>query len=112
MNTYIRKDDVLKMIEEITEKYLEGIYEEDDARYVLYELQERLETEIKSVEENENYHTIKIPEKHGDLINRNEVLNACEFIGERPTVDNPYSENYACKSEVIEKIPTIVKEDK
>ena len=91
MIIYIKKDDVLKMIEEITEKYLEGIYEEDDARYVLYELQERLETEIKSVEENKNYHTIKIPEKHGRLIdadkieyhfdvNENTAMEGCEFV--------------------------------
>ena len=111
MNTYIRKDDVLKIIEEITEEFLNWVYEEDDAVHILYKFQERFETELEGVEENENYHIIKIPEKHGDLIDRKDVLDLCEFIGERPTVDNPYSENYACKSEVIEKIPTIVKED-
>lgn len=92
MNIYIKKDDVLKMIEEITEKYLEGIYEEDDARYTLYELQEKLEAELESVEENENYHTIKIPERHGRLIDENELRNtirdSCDTVLTYQLIDN------------------------
>lgn len=54
---------------------------------------------------------IELPEHHGDLIDRKDVLDACEFIGERPTVDNPYSEKYACRSEIIENIPAVIEEE-
>lgn len=54
---------------------------------------------------------IELPEHHGDLIDRKDVLDACEFIGERPTVDNPYSENYACRSEIIENIPAVIEQE-
>lgn len=54
---------------------------------------------------------VELPEHHGDLIDRKDVLDSCEFIGERPTVDNPYSENYACRSEIIENIPAVIEKE-
>ena len=54
---------------------------------------------------------VELPEHHGDLIDRKDVLDACEFIGERPTVDNPYSEKYACRSEIIENIPAVIEQE-
>ena len=53
---------------------------------------------------------VEVPTPHGDLIDRNEVLNSCEFIGEKPTWDNPYTDDaYGCKSSVIENIKAVIK---
>ena len=54
---------------------------------------------------------VELPEHHGDLIDRRDVLDSCEFIGEPPSLENPYSESYACKSEVIESISAIIEEE-
>ena len=56
---------------------------------------------------------VEIPTPHGDLIDRNEVLNACEFIGEKPTWDNPYTDDtYGCKSSVIENMKAVIEAEK
>ena len=52
---------------------------------------------------------VEVPEYSSDLIERDAVLNACEFIGERNDMEYLGNDNYAARAEEIEKIPAIIK---
>lgn len=53
----------------------------------------------------------EVPEFYSDLIERDAVLNVCEFIGERNDMEYLGNDNYAARSEEIEKIPAIIRKE-
>ena len=54
---------------------------------------------------------IEVPEFSSDLIERDTVLDACEFIGERNDMEYIGNDNYAARYEEIEKIPAIIRKE-
>lgn len=53
----------------------------------------------------------EVPEFFSDLIERDAVLNVCEFIGERNDMEYLGNDNYAARYEEIEKIPAIIRKE-
>lgn len=64
-----------------------------------------------STERREDCPLIEVPEFFGDLIERDAVLNVCEFIGERNDMEYLGNDNYAARYEEIEKIPAIIRKE-
>lgn len=54
---------------------------------------------------------VEVPEFSSDLIERDAVLDACEFIGERNDMEYLGNDNYAARYEEIEKIPAIIRKE-
>lgn len=53
----------------------------------------------------------EVPEFFSDLIERDAVLNVCEFIGERNDMEYLGNDNYAARADEIEKIPAVIRKD-
>lgn len=70
------------------------------------------DTTCFSSEKREDCPLVEVPEFSSDLIERDAVLNVCEFIGERNDMEYLGDDNYAARADEIEKIPAIIgKED-
>ena len=59
----------------------------------------------------ENCPLTEVPEFYSDLIERDAVLNVCEFIGERNDMEYLGNDNYAARADEIEKIPAVIRKE-